>query len=233
MTKPNSSEIIMIIDRSGSMSSCWNDTVGGINEFIKKNREIPGECKISLVFFDDKYEMPFNGINIQDAMFSSPMTLADYSPRGSTALLDAVGKTINDVGRRLKSTPEDQRPSKVMVCIVTDGEENSSREYNGATIKDMITHQTDKYQWDFTYLGANQDAFTTGQAMGIKGINCANYNSHLYSGHAFAAATMRSCVSRSGGVVGSMASYYSSSLADAGIQDDLNPSTTTSSSDSK
>lgn len=230
MTKENSSEVIMIVDRSGSMATCWNDTVGGINEFIKKNREVPGECKLSLAFFDTNYDMPFNGVDIQDSMFGSPMSFADYGPRGATALLDAIGKTINSVGARLASMSEADRPSKITMCIVTDGEENSSCEFSNEKIKEMIQHQTDKYQWDFVYLGANQDAFSVGGALGIKGVNCANYAGQ-HTGHAFAGASMRCCVSRSGGTVDSMASYYSSSLADAGIQDDLNPPSVSISSD--
>ena len=191
MTKKNYTEIIGVIDRSGSMSSCWHDTVGGINEYIKKQREVPGEAKISLVFFDTEYAMAYNGVDLQDDIFSKPMSFADYSPRGSTALLDAIGKTINTVGNRLAATPEDERPDKVTMFIVTDGEENASREFTGAQIKEMITHQTDKYQWDFVYLGANQDAFAVGMTLGVNPHSCTTYDTKC-SAQAFAAVGIRS-----------------------------------------
>jgi len=230
MTKENLTEIICITDRSGSMNAVWTDTVGGLNDFIKKQREVPGEAKISLVFFDTEYEMPYNGIDLNSKTFDDKLSFADFAPRGWTALLDAIGKTINDVGSRLKKTPENERPSKVLVCIVTDGQENSSKEFTSSQIKQMIEHQTEKYQWDFIYLGANQDAFAVGGNLGIIAVNCANY-ANQNTRHAFAGLSMRSCSVRKGENIGSVASYYSSSLADAGLKDDLNPPSVLISSD--
>ena len=155
-------EIIFILDRSGSMSGLENDTIGGYNGFIKKQAEI-GETSLTTVLFDDKYEILHNGVKAKDVV----LTDKEYYTRGCTALLDAVGKTINDVGNRLSETVEARRPGNVIFVITTDGLENASKKFTYSKIKDMIKHQTEKYSWQFIFMGANIDVAEEGEKLGI------------------------------------------------------------------
>jgi len=157
-------ELIIIIDESGSMGNVKNDTIGGFNEFLKTHQEMPGEAKLTLVKFDNTYTIVNNGIDIQSV---SKLTDRTYMPGGTTALLDAVGKTIDDVGRRLDITSEDEKPEKVMVMIITDGEENASKEYNLEQLKAKIKEQQDVWKWEFVFLGADQDAWNNASSMGM------------------------------------------------------------------
>jgi len=159
----NLTEIVFILDRSGSMSGLENDTIGGFNGFVKKQAEAGQTC-LTTVLFDDKYEILHNSVNAAEVVLSEN----EYFTRGSTALLDAVGKTINDVGIRLNATPEAGRPGKVIFVITTDGLENASREYSYNDVKKMITHQHEKYNWDFVFMGANIDVAEEGDKLGIK-----------------------------------------------------------------
>jgi uncharacterized protein YegL len=170
MTKPNSSEIVFVIDRSGSMSSISGDMEGGFNEFIKQQKEVQGECKVTLVQFDDSYDVLYSGTLLENV---PPLKL---EPRGSTALLDAVGRTIHDTGVRLAAMNECDRPSQVLFVIITDGHENASREYKREKVFDMITHQREKYSWEFVFLGANQDAIATATSIGISATNSVTYD---------------------------------------------------------
>lgn len=169
---PNLSEVIFILDRSGSMASLTNDTIGGYNAFIEEQKNDPGETKLTTVLFDHEYELLHNGVNVRDV---KPMTTEDYWPRGLTALYDAIGKTINDVGHRLNNTPEDERPSKIIFVITTDGCENASKEFNQRKVKEMIEHQTDKYSWQFIFLGANIDVKEVANDIGISMDFAASY----------------------------------------------------------
>lgn len=162
--KENLTEIICLLDRSGSMNSIITDAIGGFNKFLKDQKEVLGEAKLTLALFDDEYEIIHNGINIQSVPELNSLT---YVPRGWTALYDAVGKTINTVGERLAKLSEEERPSKVIFVILTDGHENSSKEFTGQKIKEMIKHQKEKYSWMFVFLGANLDANKTASGMGI------------------------------------------------------------------
>jgi len=159
----NLTEIVFILDRSGSMNGLENDTIGGFNGFVKKQAE-EGQTSLTTVLFDDKYEILHNGIDARDIT----LTGREYFTRGSTALLDAIGKTINDVGKRLSETPEDSRPGKVIFVITTDGLENASREFSYDQVKKMITHQTEKYSWEFIFMGANIDVAKEGSKLGIR-----------------------------------------------------------------
>lgn len=161
MTKPNTTEIIVILDRSGSMASCADDMRGGFDSFIAKQRLEPGECKVTLAQFDHVYEVVYTSRPISQV---PPLVL---EPRANTALLDAIGRTITETGDRLRVMPEAERPSRVLCLIITDGMENASTEFRHETIQKMIAHQHDKYQWEFVYLGANQDAFAVAQGFGI------------------------------------------------------------------
>lgn len=159
----NLTEIIFLLDRSGSMSGFEMDTIGGFNSFIEKQREAEGETLVTTVLFDDKYEILWNGIKAERAK----ITKKEYFVRGSTALLDAVGKTIIDVGLRLSNTSEEERPGKIIFVITTDGMENASREFTQAKVKELITHQQEKYNWEFIFLGANIDAAREADNIGI------------------------------------------------------------------
>jgi hypothetical protein len=145
------------------MESCKESTVAGFNEFIRTQREIPGEATVKLVQFDDQYETVFD----KPLKECPELTQNTFVPRGSTALLDAQGRTIVELGQELAALPEQERPSKVIVVTLTDGLENASKQYNLDKIGEMIREQRDKYNWDFVFLGANQDAIATAAAMSI------------------------------------------------------------------
>ena len=162
-------DITVVLDRSGSMASCQSDAEGGLNTFIKKQQEEPGEAVFSLVQFDTEYEFVHKATPIKAV---SHCTMV---PRGCTALLDAVGRAIIETGERLKGIDEHIRPGLVVFVIITDGQENASREFTRAKIKEMIEHQQSNYKWQFTFLGANQDAFHEAGAMGINLAGVANY----------------------------------------------------------
>lgn len=157
-------DITVILDRSGSMESIKSDTIGGFNQFLSDQKQAPGQAKFTLVQFDDVIEMLIGGLPIADV---PPLTTRTYLPRASTALLDAIGQTIERTGERLKSWPESERPARVMMVIITDGQENASRLFNRARVNEMIRHQTDKYGWVFLFLGANMDAVTEAHSIGI------------------------------------------------------------------
>ena len=157
-------EAILIIDRSGSMSSIQKSTISGINEVINAQKTSGKNVKITLAQFDTEYEVL---VDCVDASLVGEITDATYVPRGMTALHDAIGRTINSVGNRLANTPEDERPERVLFTIITDGFENASTDFDSAKIKSMIEHQTNKYGWGFAYLGANQDAILVSSKLGI------------------------------------------------------------------
>lgn len=161
MTKPNTTEIIFVVDRSGSMSSIVADMKGGFDAFIAKQKETPGEVRVTHTQFDDVFEPVYAGKPLSEV---GPLEL---EPRGMTALCDAIGKTINETGARLSAMPEHERPSQVLFVIITDGGENSSSEFKRDQIHQMITHQRDVYNWEFVFLGANQDAISVGMSLGI------------------------------------------------------------------
>jgi hypothetical protein len=161
--RDNFTRIAIILDRSGSMESCKESTVAGFNEFIRTQRELPGEAMVKLVQFDDQYETVFD-INLKSC---PELTQNTFVPRGSTALFDAQGRTIVELGQELAALPEQERPSKVIVVTLTDGLENASKQFNLQQIGEMIKEQRDKYSWDFVFLGANQDAVATAAAMSI------------------------------------------------------------------
>jgi len=160
----NLTEIVLILDRSGSMEGLEDDTIGGFNGFVKNQAGL-GETSLTTVLFDDRYEILHDGVDARKAS----LTREEYFTRGSTALLDAVGRTINDVGRRLGETPEASRPGKVIFVITTDGQENASREFGYGEVRRMITHQTEKYAWEFIFMGANIDVAEEGERLGIRG----------------------------------------------------------------
>jgi uncharacterized protein YegL len=174
-------DITVVLDRSGSMASIRKDMEGGLNAFVDKQKTEPGHANFTLVQFDTQYEFVHRAVPIND------VPACTLVPRGGTALLDAVGKAIAETGERLKATPEDQRPGLVVFLVITDGQENSSREFKKHQIKEMIEHQQNAYKWQFTYLGANQDSFAEAGAMGFQSQAVADYAPHK-SPQMFAAA---------------------------------------------
>ena len=167
----NLTEIVFLMDRSGSMGGLETDTIGGFNAFIKKQTKMEGDTIVTAVLFDDKYELLYNGIEAKKVKLSNK----EYFVRGSTALLDAIGKTILDVGYRLSVIGEENRPAKVIFVITTDGMENASREFTYGKVKELIKHQQDKYHWEFIFLGANIDATKEASNIGISKDNAFNY----------------------------------------------------------
>lgn len=163
--------IACIIDQSGSMYHLRQDTIGGINSFIEEQKNVAGEATLRINLFNTKMEQLYNG-DLKDA---PEFTEAQYLPSGGTALYDAIGLTVDALGKELALIPEDERPGKVIVMILTDGEENSSNEYTDERIKEMVEHQERVYNWEFIFLGANQDSFTTAGGIGIRANNTMNW----------------------------------------------------------
>ncbi len=163
--KTNLTDITVILDRSGSMEVIKDDTIGGLRTFVEEQKKLPGEATFTLVQFDNEYEVVHATTPIRD------VGDLELVPRGSTALLDAIGRTVNETGARLGAMPEADRPGKVLVVIITDGLENSSREFTRDKVFEMIKHQREAYQWEFNFLGANQDAIAVGVAMGVASTN--------------------------------------------------------------
>lgn len=158
-------EIIAIVDRSGSMEAIREEAITGFNYFLKEQqRSEDGRCLLTYCQFDTEYEITHSGIPIKEM---KPLDFTTFQPRGCTALHDAVGRTIMEVGNRLEKTPEAKRPGNVIVVILTDGLENSSREFKLDKIKEMVKHQADVYDWSFVFLGQNIDAFAAGRQMGF------------------------------------------------------------------
>jgi len=171
--KKNLTELVFVLDRSGSMAGLEEDTIGGFNAMLKKQKAVKGEALVTTVLFDNEYEVLHNRESIKHV---EPMTPAEYYVRGSTALLDAVGRTINRIGYAISHEAEDNRPGKVLFVIITDGMENASCEFGWHTVKRMIEHQKSKYAWEFVYLGANIDAAAEAAKVGIAADRAANYH---------------------------------------------------------
>ena len=169
MTDNNYTHILAIVDRSGSMNSCATDMVGALNQFFDEQSQLEGKCLVDYVQFDDRYEKVFSDTNIEDAR-------ASIHPRGMTALIDAIGRGTVELGTKFKRLSEAKRPGKVLVVVVTDGHENASKEYTAATVKEMITEQQDKWNWDYVFLGANIDAVAVGDLYGFKADKAMTFN---------------------------------------------------------
>ena len=167
-------ELVFILDRSGSMSGLENDTIGGYNGMLKKQRETEGEVLVSTVLFDHNTEVLHDRVPLDKV---PEMTEKDYYVRGCTALLDAVGGAIHHIGNVHKYAREEDRPEKTIFVITTDGMENASRQYSYDRVKQMVERQKEKYGWEFLFLGANIDAIKTAGRFGISADRAANYNS--------------------------------------------------------
>lgn len=170
MTNLDLRHITVILDRSGSMITVRDDTEGGLRAFLEAQHEAPGTTTVSLYQFDDQYEAVYERKPLADV---PPFKLR---PRGATALLDAVGRTITALGEHLADTQEADRPGEVVVVILTDGHENASAEYTKTTVKKLITRQQDEYGWKFVFLGADQDAFAAAGGIGIRAESTLSYS---------------------------------------------------------
>jgi len=163
--RKNKTELVFILDKSGSMSGLETDTIGGFNAMLKKQQKADGEAYVTTVLFNHDYELLHDRINVKGI---SPMTDDDYEVGGTTALLDTIGFTLQKIMNVQKRTSESERADKVLFVISTDGMENASREYTADKIKKMIQEQKEKYGWEFIFLGANIDAVTTAAQFGIE-----------------------------------------------------------------
>lgn len=178
MSQADYTHISMVLDRSGSMSSCKNATIEGVNKFVTEQKALPGQATATIVQFDHEYQALHSGKALKDIPL---LTDTSYEPRGSTALYDSVARCIRETGEWLAAMPEVARPKNVLFLIVTDGYENASTDFSVATggrakLKAMIEHQTKVYGWAFAYIGANQDAMLNAQDIGILHSNALNYS---------------------------------------------------------
>jgi len=162
--KKGLTELVFILDKSGSMGGLESDTIGGFNAMLARQQAVEGECLVTTVLFDNRYELLHDRIDLRAV---SPMTDKEYQVGGSTALLDAVGRTVNKIGSAQKNTAEDYRAEKVMFVIITDGEENASREFSAEKVKALIEQRKSKDGWEFIFLGANIDAVETAGRFGV------------------------------------------------------------------
>ncbi len=167
-------KIISILDRSGSMASIIDDSILGFNYFLKCQKEIDGNATITTHLFDDVYETIYKDVDIQ---LVKDLNKNTYVPRGSTALIDAIGKTIDDEIDWLSQTSIEERPEKTLCIIVTDGQENASRKYNNEWIKEMIEEMRMDFKWEFIFLGSNIDSFSIANSLNISSGNAMNYTS--------------------------------------------------------
>lgn len=168
--KKDLTAVAVIIDRSGSMGGKEEDVIGGFNRLLDDQEKDPGEARVTLVQFDTVYEVHYVDTPVRDAKRLDGTT---YKPCGMTALLDAIGRTVIELGQRLEKTPEDDRPAKVLVAIITDGLENASKEFSHAKIKEMIECQENTYAWEFMFLGSDIRSQDEARGLGIKPQNIA------------------------------------------------------------
>ena len=185
--KKGLTEIIFVLDRSGSMGHLTGDTIGAYNAYLDEQKRFEGETRITTVLFDDKYELLYNGCELEKAYIDHEK----YYVRGMTALYDALGKTILDVGRRLSQTPESERPEKIIFIITTDGYENASREFTRKKVKEMIEHQQNKYSWEFLFFGANIDSAETADSIGLSSDNAFDFEASPKGMHKMISCCMR------------------------------------------
>ena len=171
--KKNLTELVFILDRSGSMQGLEGDTIGGFNSMLEKQKRGPGEAYVSTVLFDDRTEVLHDRVKVREV---SPITDKEYYVRGCTALLDAVGGAIRHIGNIHKYARPEDVPEHTLFVITTDGMENASRRYTAQQVRDMIQRQKEKYGWEFLFLGANIDAVATAGHLGISPDRAVNYH---------------------------------------------------------
>ena len=170
--KQGLTELVFVLDRSGSMSGLVSDTIGGFNSLVEKQKKEPGACAVTTVLFDDKYELLHDSVALNGIL---PMTEREYFARGSTALLDAIGRSIDKTANAQRGTADEERAEKVLFVIITDGMENASREYSADRIRNMISAQKEQAGWEFLFLGANMDAIQVASHFGIAADRAVTY----------------------------------------------------------
>ena len=171
-TRNNTTELVFIIDRSGSMSGLEADTIGGFNSMIEKQKRQKGKCYVSTILFDDKSKVIHDRVELERVR---PMTRDDYTPGGCTALIDALGDAIKHIARIHKYARPEDVPENTVFVITTDGMENASRKYTADEVRRKISHEKEKYGWEFLFIGANIDAVETARAYGIAPDRAVNY----------------------------------------------------------
>lgn len=171
--KNNITELVFILDRSGSMSGLESDTIGGFNSMIKKQKKLEGDCYVSTVLFDNESKVLHDRVKLRDV---PEMTDNDYTVGGCTALIDAIGGAIHHIGNIHKYARAEDVPEHTMFVITTDGQENASHRYTSEQVKKMIERQKEKYGWEFLFIGANIDAVETAARYGISRDRAVNYN---------------------------------------------------------
>ena len=171
--KKGLTELVFILDRSGSMGGLEKDTIGGFNAMLEKQKAVAGECVLTTALFDQRYSLLHDRLDIHGI---KPLTEKEYSVGGSTALLDAIGLTIDKIAAVQKNTAEEYRAEKVLFVIITDGEENASRRYTASRVKEMIGLEKEKYGWEFLFLGANIDAVETAARFGVGADRAQSYH---------------------------------------------------------
>ena len=192
----NITELVFILDRSGSMAGLEADTIGGFNAMIEKQRNEEGECFVSTVLFDNYTEVLHDRVKLSEIQ---PMTDKEYTVRGSTALIDALGGAIHHIGNVHKYARPEDVPAHTMFIITTDGMENASHKYSSERVKSMIQRQKEKYGWEFLFIGANIDAVETAARYGIDRDRAVNYNADkegtriVYESVAKAVCSVRNC----------------------------------------
>lgn len=236
MTDKNLTHIYLLRDRSYSMTSIKEQTDVGFNVFIEKQKEVPGECLVTLVDFDDKYEVVYSNLPL------SQVPVSNLQPRGNTALYDSLGKLIEDTGRELAKLPENRRPASVVFAVLTDGYQNASlggntslnnywgapepshwyKHFTAPQLKTMIEEQQTKYSWNFYFLGANQDAILVGGDLGFYSTNSLTYSGEYV---ASAMASAANSVSAFRGATASGVSYGEAILAAAFTDSDRTEAT--------
>ena len=185
-------ELAFILDRSSSMEVIRQAAIDGFNAFLRDQQAASGQTRLSLVFFDTDIENRFDSIPVAEAV---PLDQETYVPRGCTALLDAIGDTIDRLGARFAAQPAAERPDHVSIAILTDGEENSSTRFTWQDVAKRIKHQTEKYSWEFLFLGASEDAIATAAKMNIHAANASSYVADAAGQHAAMAGISRKILS--------------------------------------
>lgn len=169
MPNQNLTLIAFLLDRSGSMQSIKSDVVGGFDAFLTEQRSGDGECRVTLAQFDSEYEVVYHAVPVGEV---PPLAL---HPRGSTALLDSMGKLITDTAAEISAHDYDDRPGSVIIAVMTDGLENASQEWSRPAIKSLVEQQTNEFGWEFLYMGADQDAVEVGRGLGVKAEQAVTY----------------------------------------------------------
>ena len=157
-------EIALIVDRSGSMSNKIEDAIGGFNTLIEDQKKVEGDARVTVVLFDNQIDTIVDAKPINDVAL---LTRETYIPRGTTSLRDAIGMTANKIGERLAQDPEAERPGKVIIVIITDGLENTSKEFSAEALKELIERQKNEYSWEFLFMGTTEEAINAAQSWGV------------------------------------------------------------------